>query len=458
MVLDEVHAYDTYTSGLIEALLRWLKAMNCSVVLMSATLPARRRKAFLDAWGAREVDEIPYPRVLMTSGQQVVGEHVSCRALEPIEVSGIGEAIDTLGQVALAKVDSGGCGAIIVNTVQRAQELYGLLKGKVGTDLELLLFHARYPTDERSEREKAVLARFSRHGQRPARALLVATQVVEQSLDIDFDFMISDLAPVDLLLQRAGRLHRHERDRPPAHRVPRLAVAGLIAGQLPELKKTAWGFVYDAYILYRTWALVAEEAIWRLPEDIDRLVQSVYSQNPLPQEDELAFLEEFDKAFGKHLAESQEHRKRALAAAIDAADEPQNAYLQKPRGDDDGGGLGFRAVTRLGDDGVTVVPVLVGDDGWRLFSNEPVFDPVLPPDDTLAQRIFRRQVRLARKDLVQALAAAVLPAGLAEHPLLRHLKILELKDGVAEFGSLRVRLDAELGITYETLSSTPEEA
>lgn len=458
VVLDEVHAYDTYTSGLIEALLRWLKTMNCSVVLMSATLPSRRRKAFLEAWGSREVDEISYPRVLMTRGQQVVGEHVSCRALAPIEVSGISEEIDALGEAALAMVDSGGCGAIIVNTVQRAQELYGWLKGKVETDIELLLFHARYPADERSEREKAVLARFSRYGQRPVRALLVATQVVEQSLDIDFDFMISDLAPVDLLLQRAGRLHRHERDRPTAHRVPCLVVAGLIAGRLPELKKTAWGFVYDAYVLYRTWALVAEETIWCLPDDIDRLVQAVYSLEPLPQEEETAFLKVFDEAFGKHLAESQEHRKRALAAAIDAADEPQNAYLHKPRGDDDGGGLGFRAVTRLGDDGVTLVPVLAADDGWRLSVAEPAFDPDGTPDDALAQRLFRRQVRLARKDLVQAMATAVTPAGFAEHPLLRHLKVLELKDGAAEFGSLRVRLDVELGITYETLSSNAEEA
>lgn len=102
--------------------------------------------------------------------------------------------------------------------------------------------------------------------------------------------------------------------------------------------------------------------------------------------------------------------------------------------------------------------MLAADDGWRLSVAEPAFDPDGTPDDALAQRLFRRQVRLARKDLVQAMATTVTPAGFAEHPLLRHLKVLELKDGAAEFGSLRVRLDAELGITYETLSSNAEEA
>lgn len=458
VVLDEVHAYDTYTSGLIEALLRWLKAMHCSVVLMSATLPARRRAAFFAAWGSKAVDEIPYPRVLMTRGEGVVGAHVASRTLAPIEVSGLPEDLDSLAASALAKVEDGGCGAIIVNTVQRAQDLYRLLAGQATADVELLLFHARYPADQRSQREKSVLARFSRHGERPGRALLVATQVVEQSLDIDFDFMISDLAPVDLLLQRAGRLHRHARSRPAAHVLPRLGVAGLIADRLPELKETAWGFVYDPYVLYRTWALAAGEPLWQLPDDIDRLVQAVYSQDPLPQEDEAAFLKAFDEAFGKHLADNQQQRQLAINAAVDAAAELQNAYLDKPRGDDDGGGLGFRAVTRLGNDGVTVIPLLAADGGWQLTAEEPPFDPAAPLDDALAQRIFRRQVRLARKDLVQALGAVPSPAGFAEHPLLRHFKVLELKEGIAEFGALRVRLDAALGITYETISSASEDA
>ena len=447
VVLDEVHAYDTYTTGLIEALLRWLKALGCSVVLMSATLPARRRAAFLEAWDARGVPEVPYPRVLVACEGEVGAVHVECRSLAPVQVAGLEEDLIAVARSALAMVEGGGCGAVIVNTVQRAQTLYSLLQEDARRlEVDLLLFHARYPADERSKREKAVLDRFARHGGRPERSLLVATQVVEQSLDIDFDFMISDLAPVDLLLQRAGRLHRHERQRPPAHAVPRLFVAGLLAGRLPELEETAWGFVYAPYILYRTWALVAREPVWRLPEDIDRLVQAVYSQEPLPEEDEAAFVKAFERAFGTHIADTQEHRRRAQATIIDVADEPQYAYLQKPRADDDEGGIGFRAVTRLGEDSVTAVPVFVGADGWRLVRGGPTFDPGLTLDDALAHQIYRRQVRLSRKDVVLSLKAAQQPAGFSQHPLLRDMKALELKEDGAVLGSLRIRLDPELGI------------
>lgn len=460
VILDEVHAYDTYTSGLIEAILRWLKAMNCSVVLMSATLPAKRRAAFLQAWGVTDAPDIPYPRILMSCGGQVEGEHLPCRPREPISVRGIVEDLEALAEAAMSELEGGGCGVVIVNTVQRAQDLYTLLKGRIDSDVELLLFHARYPADERGSRERTMLARFGqgKSVQRPHRALLVATQVVEQSLDLDFDFMISDLAPVDLLLQRAGRLHRHERTRPVAHERPRLIVTGLLPDRLPELKQTAWGFVYDPYVLYRTWSLVARSSVWHLPEDIDRLVQEVYSNELFAEEEVAEFVKSIDEALGEHLATNQEHRQRAINAALDAEAEPQLAYIGKPRGDEDGEGLGLRAVTRLGEDSITVVPVLEADDGWRLFASDEPFDPDTLPGDPLALRVYQRQVRLGRKDIVQALSGQTGPVAFEEHPLLRNLKALPFRDGVANFGRLRVRLDPELGITYETLSPDTEGA
>ena len=456
VVLDEVHAYDTYTSGLIEALLRWLKAMNCSVVLMSATLPARRRASFLKAWGSNDRPDIAYPRVLLTTAQGTLGAVVACRALAPINVSGISEELDALAEAAINELRDGGCGVVIVNTVQRAQGLYLLLKDRLPEDAELLLFHARFPADDRSAREQAVVTRFGRDAisQRPNKALLIATQVVEQSLDIDFDFMLSDLAPVDLLLQRAGRLHRHVRARPIAHDKPHLIVAGLLPERLPELLETAWGFVYDPYVLYRTWSIASKELVWQLPIDIDRLVQTVYASESLEEEASPEQVKAIDKAFGKHLAKVQEDRKRAINVTLDVDAEPQAAYLGKRGGDEEIDGL--RLVTRLGEDSISVVPVLVAQDGWRLFADEVPFDPAAVPDDLLAQRIYRRQLRLSRKDIVLALVAQPSPAAFESHPLLKNLKPLMLHDSVALFKRLHVRLNPELGITYETHSSTSE--
>lgn len=449
VVLDEVHAYDTYTSGLIEALLRWLKAMNCSVVLMSATLPAQRRAAFLKVWGAENAPDIAYPRLLQVCDGQVSAEHVPCRTLDPIEVSGIDEDVSLLASAAQDKLVGGGCGVVIVNTVQRAQDLYVSLKAQLGAETELMLFHARFPADERGVRERAVLEKFGQYATRPERALLIATQVVEQSLDIDFDFMISDLAPVDLLLQRAGRLHRHERGRPEDHRRPHLIVAGFRQERLPELKQTAWGYVYDPYVLYRTWAIAGPKPLWNLPADIDVLVQEVYANDPFEAEERDEYLKTLDQAFGKHLAVLQEQRQHARNVALDAEADAASAYLSKPRANEEGEGEGRQVVTRLGEQSLTVVPVMVGDDGWRLLAGDVPFDPQVDATDELAKRIYGRQLRVSRKDIVKALLAQSAVPAFDGHPLLRNLRPLLLKDGAAEFGRLRVRLDPELGLTYE---------
>ena len=230
--------------------------------LMSATFP-----------------DLAYPRLLLADGQGVRGSTFSSREMPNVRLVAIGEEEESLAWCALECLKWDGCGAVIVNTVQRAQEVYRQVKAQAGDDVLLILFHARFPADERSAREGAVLKIFGKDGVRPRKALLIATQVAEQSLDIDFDFLITDLAPVDLVLQRAGRLHRHQRVRPAAHSEARLFVAGLLPDQLPELKKTSWEYVYDSYILGRTWALLSREDVLQFPADIDRLVQAVYDDH-----------------------------------------------------------------------------------------------------------------------------------------------------------------------------------
>ena len=453
VVLDEVHAYDTYTTGLIEALLRWLKAMGSSVVLMSATLPAQRRDALLRAWGVSNeaIPELPYPRLLLADNRGLQGATCESRPLPPISLQAVAEDLDSLAACALERLQFGGCGALIVNTVDRAQTLYLKLKEQLGEEAYLLLFHARFPADQRSEQEQQVLARFGQGGARPAQALLIATQVAEQSLDIDFDFMLTDLAPVDLILQRAGRLHRHQRARPEAHAEATLFVAGLAPEHLPDLKTTAWEYIYEPYILGRTWALLSRESELQLPQDIDRLVQVVYGDDGLPAdsaEADRAFIE--DEAYGGHLGKRQAERMMALNVAIDPEAEPQSAYLQKCRGYEEGEeGLGLPNYTRLGDDSVTLIPVHVVAGGWSLAPDGDAFDPDQLLPDALAKKLYARQLKTSRKALVKHFQAENAPRAFAEHPLLRHLKPLPLTDGCMQLGQLTVRLDHELGLLYQ---------
>lgn len=464
VVLDEVHAYDAYTEGLIEALLRWLKAMGSSVVLMSATLPRKRRDSLVRAWGvaSEQLPDLPYPRLLLADNSGVKGGSFASRPLAAIELGGIGESVDALAAAALAAVNAGGCGAVIVNTVDRAQQLYGALKAQLPGDLRLMLFHARLPADERSRREAAVLATFGKTGVRPQQALLIATQVVEQSLDIDFDFLISDLAPVDLLLQRAGRLHRHERAaRPQAHAVPRLTVAGLLPGQLPDLTTTAWRFVYEPYLLGMTWALLLEERNLQLPADIDRLVQLVYGDGELPahlDEQIRQYIEE--RSLAEHLAGLRDKRQRALNIAVQADAEPQNAYNDKPRGHEEGEGeeMGLVNCTRLGEPSVTLIPLHAVAGGYAVHADGEAFSLEQPLPAALAQLLYQRQLKVANKAVVNYLLGQPLPAAFEQSALLRHCRPLLLDGGkLAINGRLTLELNNELGLVYHRPTASQKE-
>lgn len=455
VVLDEVHAYDTYTSGLMESLLRWLKALGSSVVLMSATLPEKRRRGLLQAWGvaANDMPELSYPRLVLADDRGLSHATFVSRSLPPIYLQAIGEELADLAACAHELLASGGYGAVIVNTVNRAQSLYQELQFLQEDGVQLLLFHARFPVDDRSARERQVLDTFGKRGlknHRPGRALLIATQVAEQSLDLDFDFMITDLAPVDLVLQRAGRLHRHQRVRPQAHGEAQLFVAGLQMQQLPDFKKTAWEFVYEPYILGRTWAFLSREEVLLMPRDIDRLVQTVYGDTPLPQDlqaDALAYIE--GEAYGQHLARLSTERQQALNIAISPEDEPQSAYLRKPRGNEEGEGLGLTNRTRLGDDAVALVPIHRVSGGWSVQPGGEPFDIHQSLPDTLARQLYGRQIKLSRTKVVVHFSEIEAPPAFAEHPLLRHLRPLELKDGCYLIGKLLLRLDEHLGLIYE---------
>jgi len=217
------------------------------------------------------------------------------------------------------------------------------------------------------------------------------------------------------------------------------------------LKKTSWEYVYDSYILGRTWALLSREDVLQFPRDIDRLVQAVYDDHhSLPSDlsqDAVAFIE--NKAYGAHLGRLQTERQLAMNAAIDPAAEPQNAYLEKPRGNEEGDGLGIPNRTRLGDDSIALVPVHVVSGGWGLYPDGDSFNPNLPLTDSLAKSLFARQLKLSRKDVVLYFSAQESPASFREHPLLRYLKPLPFEGGIARIGSLSLRLDKELGLVYE---------
>ncbi|RLB91582.1 MAG: CRISPR-associated helicase/endonuclease Cas3 [Deltaproteobacteria bacterium] len=223
LIVDEVHAYDAYMYGLLEEVLRQQKASGGIAVLLSATLPGHQRQQLCSAWGPAlsDQDEIaPYPLVIWTKGDKI-SPFILEKTQQPEPFSINIECLSShnmmpdecLIERIVTAAESGAQVAVVCNLVDVAQQLTKRLRAITSVPVDL--FHSRYCFRDRQAKERDAIKRFGPDGKRDKGHILVATQVVEQSLDVDFDWLITQLCPVDLLFQRMGRLHRHRRHQRP---------------------------------------------------------------------------------------------------------------------------------------------------------------------------------------------------------------------------------------------------
>lgn len=284
LIVDEAHAYDAYMSEELARLLAFQSALGGCAILLSATLPQSVKTdlagAFRAAPGWQSVQP-HYPIATIVPRAESPAETPIDHRPElarTVSVERIGAVEKALEEIVGACRQRAAV-AYVRNTVDDAIEAYQWLRG---SGLEAELFHARFALGDRMQLEKRVLARF---GAKPApdRAgrVLVATQVVEQSLDLDFDLMATDLAPIDLLIQRAGRLWRHPwRERPIAG--PRLLVVspdpdGAVDAQWfsTVFPKASAVYANHALLWLTAHHLFAAGEI-RSPEGVRPLVEVVY--------------------------------------------------------------------------------------------------------------------------------------------------------------------------------------
>jgi CRISPR-associated endonuclease/helicase Cas3 len=296
LIVDEAHAYDAYTSTALAALLRFQGLHGAPVILLSATLPSLGRADLLSAYmqGAmnRQRDRIdvradtPYPCAASWSPERgATTESIACAAPRPdVAIARVDDVASALA--CLSKTTArGGASVYIRNTVDDAVEAW---RSAQETREDALLFHARFARCDRIAKENEVLRRFGKAARGADRAgLLIATQVVEQSLDLDFDAMASDLAPIDLLIQRAGRLWRHAGREARGADAPVLQIVGpdpvadadrnWFARAFPRAQK-----IYSDH--GRLWiglrALLDRGAL-RLPRDARDLMETVYAADAL---------------------------------------------------------------------------------------------------------------------------------------------------------------------------------
>lgn len=374
LIVDEVHAYDAYTSEILGLLLRWCGHLRIPVVLLSATLPRSRRRWLVQAYVGAPTppteESSAYPLITLAVSGGAVRELPVAASSRRTEVK-LSQHWGALGnysecaRLVAARAREGGCLAVIANTVDSAQRLYLAVKDELcrwAYPGRTLLFHGRFPPDRRQRIESTVLDLFDKRSllpahdpgrtSRPAGAVVVATQVIEQSLDLDFDEIFSEVAPVDLVIQRLGRLHRHSRgkrptgDQPVVHLFLPEPEAGLAFGPTER--------VYQRFLLLKTLAALDGRQRLHLPGDIRPLVESVYDDAVEPTREVSGVSRDaLEAAWAQLEAQRDDDAAKArqyllpppVAESFRAARIPTMAFEES----EEGVTSYFRAQTRLGD-------------------------------------------------------------------------------------------------------------
>lgn len=357
VIIDEIHAYSTYMYGLLEQVLRNQRTVGGSAILLSATLTQQQRQALLNAWGGAELESRDYPLVSWTNGFQALPFRLTNEHLPPLldvwpDVFPVSDMVPNqflLDQM-IAAAKKGAQVAVICNLVDVAQTLYQQLKET--SELDIQLFHARYTFIDRQVKEVLAIKTFGHNSKSDRRVgrILIGTQVLQESLDLDFDWMITQLCPGDLLFQRIGRLHRHQRIwRPKDFSLAKITVLVPTESDFGVHK-----YIYgNSLVMWRTWqrllALKGEPI--HFPAAYRDWIDAIYSVEEM---DEPEWVKSSYKKF-----EEQEGLKRSSARAMlrwaeDCALEDENSTIQ--------------AVTRDGEMSLSVVPYMITAQGKQLLA------------------------------------------------------------------------------------------
>ena len=345
-----------------------------------------------------------------------------------------------------------GCVGLIVNTVKRAQMLREELR-QAYPDAVILMDHSRFLAPDRLEHEQEILRRVGKNTDAQMRrgVLVIGTQVLEQSLDLDFDLLITDLCPMDLLLQRIGRLHRHARTRPQGLEVPRCLVMGAL-GELDAGSKA----VYGEYLLLRTRRLLPERI--RLPEDISPLVQRTYDAMRFPPESD----EETSAAYEAYQYAQKRQKCKAKDYLLAQCDD-YDSLVGMMDNIDQFTDLQAQAAVRDGTAAVEVLVVQRSEDGMLLLSGEQkgmCLRADTQPSADEARWVAAQRLRLpshfSARYCVDAVLEALedqtrqsLPLWLQAPMLEGELFLILDADGTAQLAGKTLRYDPQVGLTEE---------
>lgn len=405
IVIDEAHGFDSYMQSYLCRALEWLGQYHIPVVILSATLPSSKRMAFMNAYLNESSDNIDseiknslaYPLVSYSDGNKmkIIDSFKSVGKSKNVKINYLNDN-DLIPKMQDLLSDGGICG-VIVNTVYRAQSLGKQLIrifGKENVDV----FHSSFIAADRLAKEKNLLNIIGKNNKnRPKLKIVIGTQVLEQSLDIDFDVMVTDLAPMDLLLQRIGRLHRHEVNdklRPLKLSNSKCYVLGTSKNYEYELGAS---YIYGDALLMRTQFYLKENIL--LPVDISNLIQEVYNfDNPI--ELTRKFKKKYDEAFEEYMNSIKNKRTSSKTYMIDRYSDVHDnliGWLNHPNEQDleksDAAGL---AQVRDGEDTIEVIMAKTnGDHDYSLIkNNELLKEHIINGNSKYTKELAKNTIKL----------------------------------------------------------------
>ena len=383
VVLDEIHTYDLYTGTLIDTLVKRLRELGCTVIILSATLTASRREQLLKAAGAEVTHSNAYP-LLTLAPENSATTTLSFRPsrVKRIHVSTTTDSDALIAIQCLEHAKSGECVLWFRNTVREAQASFRFLRDmREDERLHLGLLHSRFPLWRRDQLESFWLEALGENSsKRPRGCVFVVTQVAEHSLNIDGDFLVTDLAPSDIVLQRIGRLWRLKLLERTGEARVLIHTLGLTrdnyrASSAKDLKELLGRsrYIYAPYVLLRTFENWIERTSLRLPSDIRPIVEATYSD---PANDEPESWTELRRDL-----ETQREQLRALAVNA-------TLVMRQPLLEDD-----ERAQTRISDIPTSHLVLAVGE---PLETSKGISVQMLDGSEALIQSTSRFDVKAAR--------------------------------------------------------------
>jgi CRISPR-associated endonuclease/helicase Cas3 len=456
VILDEIHAYDLYTGTLLERFLEWLALLGSPAIALSATLPADTRAKLVNAYATgcgMNKPELPlakYPRITALSDKGVIVKSfkASPHVTRSLNLNWVEE--QSWRAELVLQLTEGGCVAIICSTVTRAQAVFESLKEHF-PETELGLFHGRFLFKDRERIEGECLEKFGKNSKdRPPRHVLVATQVIEQSLDVDFDLMISDIAPIDLLLQRSGRLHRHtERNKNRPHRLkqPNLWIIKPELDKHQKINFDAAEYIYDRHVLLRTWLTLRDLNTLQLPDQMDELIESVYDlDQSIPNSLTEIERADWETSLLKYHQDCQTKRNLAEEVYLPPARQeakPDHFTRQCDKNKEDDEAAMF-ATTRLGETTVMTIFISQSEAGRLINSKQS-------PNLELIRELLGCSTRISKRGLVNALMAQHNPPNW-KSALLRNCRYLVVDDrGIAQVGEWELKLNHQLGVVIKKI-------